>query len=105
MANLLAVAGWQVNRRLGDFTRLVPVGDPEGGLPGWEAAPTEEGGGGGGEEGAQGQARPAAAGGGGGVAEAGGRAREDEGKGAEDAPPPAGQNEVADVLRRAGLPD
>ena len=74
MAKFLAVVGWQVNRWLDDSTRLFPVEDPEGDLPGWEAAPTGEGGGGGGEEGAQGQARPAAAGGGGGVAEAGERA-------------------------------
>ena len=35
----------------------------------------------------------------------GDRAREDEGEGAEDAPPRAGPNDVADVLRRVGLPD
>jgi len=61
VANYLAVAGWQVNRWLDDITRLVPVEDPEGDLPGRDAAPTGEGGGGGGEESTQGQARPAAA--------------------------------------------
>ena len=38
------------------------------------------------------------------MAEAGDRAQVYEGEGSEDAPPPAGPNEVADVLRRAGLP-
>ena len=41
VANFLAVAGWQVNRWLDDFTRLVPVEDPggrlarAGGHPNW----------------------------------------------------------------------
>ena len=100
VANYLAVAGWQVNRWLGDFTRLVPVEDPKDDLPEREAAPTGEGGGGGVRRALKAKpAQPPPGVGTGGVAEAGDRAREDEGEGAEDAPPPAGANEVADVLR------
>ena len=34
VTNFLAVAGWQVNRWPDDFTRLVPVEDPEGSCQG-----------------------------------------------------------------------